>query len=376
MTVAFLLKKKELSSPKLTLIIFFVFAMTNIASFTAYLMLALIILAYTQMDSKYSWLWLGLCLSIQEQLWLPVAFLLAYSLNNHGIRRCIVNIAGSTAVFVIINAYFIAINPLAYFRAVFAPLNLWIMPFNPSPFAFFLLSSFQVPMQTYTILFELLVVLLAIIFLYLNKKELIPIFSLIPFLALTHVLVSYYAFFLFFMFFALSVEQKKSEGIVEKLLRGRAKPFFFAFVILLIAVILLTVTSAHASYERNFGIALKNQSIALDKANNATIVNATLEYSNMTNSTVYVFAIVHSYFNAGFVGLINQSLIGSRPECSSYRCLININKIILPANGSSYPLSLNMPWTRNKTLQITYATIAIYNGPYFYIGDNVRINAT
>jgi len=105
LALGLLIRKEELLKLHLTLTAAFVFMLTYIASITTYLMLALILLAYVLIDSAYAWLLLGLCLSIQEQLWLPVIFLFAYSLNRHGIKRGIYNILGAVVVFLVINEF-------------------------------------------------------------------------------------------------------------------------------------------------------------------------------------------------------------------------------------------------------------------------------
>src|SRR5271157_1656231 len=93
----FVIEKDDLLKPKFLLLASLAFPLAYVSSVTTYLMLALALLAYAKMDSKYAWLPLGLCLAIQEELWLPVLFLFAYSLNRHGIRRGTLNIAGAAA---------------------------------------------------------------------------------------------------------------------------------------------------------------------------------------------------------------------------------------------------------------------------------------
>jgi hypothetical protein len=373
--IALSLKKKYLIKPNLGFLALFIFAILNISSITSYLMLALMILAYTKIESKYAWMILGVCASIQEELWLPVLFLLVYSANRQGIRKALMNAAGALAIFLVINFYFIVINPLAYYNAVFAPLNQPMIPFSPTAFAFFFLKAYQVPLPTFTKMFEILFALMLLIFAYLNEKRLVFIFSLIPFLMLTHTLVSYYTFFLFLMFFSFLMEEKKEPtGIVEKQLR-KNKLIFFLGVVLLLALLVFVIVSSHSAYERNFDIMSKNQSMFSDNVNNETIVNSTLEYSNMSNRTIYVFAFIYSNVHIGFEGLINQSIIANSQKCGDYYgCLINVNKIILPSNATEYPLSMRIPWAMNRTKPIIYASVVIYNGDYFYVGD--RINAT
>jgi hypothetical protein len=372
-TIALSLEKKYLSVPNLGLLTLFMFAILDISSITTYLMLALMILAYTRIESKYAWIILGICASIQEELWLPVLLLLVYSANRQGIKKALMNAAGALVIFLAINFYFIVINPAVYYNSVFATLNQPMMPFSPAPFAFFFLKEYQIPLSAFTKIFEILSVLIVFVFAYLNEKRLVFIFSFIPFLMLTHTLVSYYTFFLFLMFFSFLLEEKKGPvGVVEKQLK-KYKPIFFLGVVLLVALIVFVAVSSHSSYERNFGIALKNQSAFSDSVNNDTIINYTLDYMNMSNRTIYVFAFIYSNSNAGFAGLINQSIIANSQKCGGYyRCLINVNKIVLPSNATEYPVSMRIPWTANGTKSITYASVVVYNDDYFYVGNVIE----
>ncbi len=86
-SLAFSLKRKDLLKPKFTLLAFLIVAMLNISSVQTYLMIALLIVAYAMIESEYAWVALGLALSIQQELWLPVLLLLAYSANNQGMRK-------------------------------------------------------------------------------------------------------------------------------------------------------------------------------------------------------------------------------------------------------------------------------------------------
>ncbi len=371
-TFAYLMKQKQLMRPQLTLLLLFVLSATELSSITTYLMLALLLLAYAKIESKYAWLFLGLCLSIQQELWLPVLFLLVYSLNTYGIRAGARNAVGALAVFLAFNAYFILLSPSAYFGSIFGTLNQPILPFNPSPFAFFMLSSYQLPLASYSLLFEAIAVFLLLVFLYLNKKELIPLFSLIPFLVLDHILVSYYAFFLFLFIFAIATSDgARRRGIVEMWLRKHRAHFFLA-VSAAALLIIGFVAASHNTYQRNFDITATNQTLFINTAGSSTILNSRLAYHNMSNDTLYVFAFKYAGISAGFSGLINQSIISNPQAClpSDYRCLINVNKIMLPNSSGVYPLSLRINWSKDNG-EVSRAAVALYNSSYFYVSGSI-----
>lgn len=365
----FVIEKDDLLRPKFLLLASLMFPLAYVSSITTYLMLALILLAYAKIDSKYAWLPLGLCLSLQEELWLPALFLFAYSLNRHGIRRGMLNIAGAAAVFLAINAYFIALSPGAYVSAVFSPLGGLILPSSPSPFGLLLLKGYPVLLSAYAQLFELTAALLLVVFLYLDRKELVPVFSLAVLLIMPHVLISYYAFFLFLvMFAACTNEGGGAAGVITKILKSR-KLLFCSMVLALAACMAFLAVSSHAAYARNFDIELANQSLTQNALGNTTVYRATIAYGNLSNGTVYLAAEAHGGLRVALMGLLNQTLIPSGAACGSdYRCRVNTNRIELPGNRTDYEVSATLPWL-NGTHPIDDVAVALYNGEYFYIGN-------
>ncbi len=367
-----LLRQRQLMRPQLTLMLVFVLAATELSSITTYLMLALLLIAYAKIESRYAWLPLGLCLSLQQELWLPVFLLFAYSFNNQGFGRGMRNAIGAAVVFLVFNAYFIAINPEAYFGSIFGTLNQLIMPFNPSPIAFLMLKSYQLPLTSYPVVFEALALLLGLAFLYLNRKPLIPLFGLLPFLVLDHILVSYYAFFLFFLLFALfTYDRENRAGWIEKRLREHRRGFFALLAIIALST-LIFVYASHSAYERNFSIGVVNQTLSVNRTSNTTVLDAQLVYSNMSNSTLYVFAFKYYGVSAGFSGLLNQSLISEPQACpgGNYTCLVNVNRIELASSSGTYPLRLTIHWS-NASDEVKDVAVALYNRQYFYVADSV-----
>jgi len=363
------IRKEDLLRPRYLLLAAFVFPIAYMSSITTYLMLALVLLAYAKIDSRYAWIPLGLCLAIQEELWLPVVFLLAYSINRHGFRKGAYNVIGAAGVFLAINAYFIALGPVTYFGAVFSPLSKLLMPFEPSPFTALMLRSYPITLSTYSLLFELAAAMLVVVFLYVNKKELVPVFSLIVLLTLTHILQSYYALFLFFMMFAACTKEKgTAAGAVGKILRKR-KWVFCSLVLALAACMAFVALASHAAYARDFGMGLANQSLTQNALDNTTTYRATIVYGGLANDTAYLVADAHGGLHTALVGLLNRTVIPSGAACGiDYGCRVNTNRIVLPGNGTGYEISATLPWM-NGTHPVDYVAVALYNGEYFYIGN-------
>lgn len=379
------LKKKYLAMPSVFLFVFFVLAVSSVLSIATYLMLALLLLAYRFVDSKYSWLVLGICLSLQEQLWLPVLFLIVHSANNRGIRRGIINLVGAVAVFVLANLYFIALSPSAYFGALFTPLNRMLLPSGTATAAFFLEKFYPLLLSSYPALFVIACAFLVLLFAYKNKKELVPLFSAAPFLFLQGALPSHFAFFFFFLAFAFFADGKSTSGmgVLEKFLKNN-RMRLYALLALLVAGALYVSYASHVAYVNSFGLAIGNQTIHQDVANRTSVYRSVVVYNGMGVNSVYVYAAAYgmqayqSAQNASLtairvppfriIGFYNQSLIGARPECATYECLVNTNILQLPANKGSENLTVRIPWV-NGTYPMTHIDIVLYNGEYVYIAN-------
>lgn len=370
---AFSLKRKELLKPKFTLLAFMIVAMLNISSINTYLMIALLVVGYAMLDSKYVWVVLGLALSMQEELWLPVLFLIAYSFNNRGIRRGAINAVGAAAVFLAVNAYFIIQSPKSFFGSVFTTLGGFFLPNGTSSIGFALVKAFPLLLSTYAQMFEVTAVFLVFLLWYWNRKELIPLFSMVPFLITDHAISSYYSTFLFLLIFAVCTSRKKETGWIEKILRKNnisAYAAVAAFALLMMAL----VCSSHAAYVKNFNISTGNAELTLDYANATSVYRTMINYHGLSNDTIYVYAIgLQSDSSSPFIeGFMNESIIpGAAPKCGGYDCEVNINEIALPRNGSSYELTARIRWL-NASVPVEYVAVELYNGDYFYSGADAR----
>lgn len=370
LVIALSVKKKDLLKPDLLLIAFFALFILRVASVTTYLMAALLILAYFRLDSKYAWLYLGLCVSLQEELWLPVLFLVAYSMN-HDWRKGMHNLIGAALVFLIANSYFIALSPSVFVKSVFTPLSAPFIPVAPSPFSFMLLKYYPIATSAYTSLFLISAALLLLVLLRTDEKKLIPLFGLLPLLATAHVLMPYYVFFLFVSLLVVNDKNEKVITYTSSFLKRRGYAFYLILVALL-AVSAFEVIASHAAYESAFNVSIGNQHLLLNWNNNTASYHGTVSYSGLRNGTLYMVAVSYNGSTEWVAGLFNNSLIGNKPSCGSYTCEVNVNRIdLIPGNASkTYALNASIGWV-NNTYYVRRIAIAIYNKDYFYVADSV-----
>ncbi|MDE1854815.1 MAG: hypothetical protein KGH57_00635 [Candidatus Micrarchaeota archaeon] len=369
--IAFSLDRRDLLKPRLALLVFLVISSIDIVSITTFLMLALFILAYMKLESKYGWLLLGMCAALQEELWVPVLLLILYSLNNMGFRKGLKNAVGAFAVFLAINSYFLATAPSAFIQAVILPIRQLYLPNGAAPVGFVMLQSYPLQLSTYYTLFDIAIVAAVVVLLYFNRKMLVPLLSILPFMVWDHALPEYYVFFVFILFFlAVAPKHKDSEGWFRKTLGNSAKPVFYAILLIVFMLSLYLIYESHLAYVRNFSISSSNESLVLEPASNASIYRADLRYGTLSNYTIYLYAIAYGDKKLTVPGLYNQTLINaSPPSCGAYECLLNRNKIVLPSNESEYELKARIPWT-NAT-PVNYVVALFYNGEYYFISPSV-----
>ena len=284
-------EKKDLLKPRMLLIVAVSLAIVNIAAIVNFLMLALLILAYVKLETKYAWVYLGLCISLQEVLWLPVLFMLIYLTNNLGIRKGVYCGALTLGVFLLVSLPFIVIGPQAYFYSIFSPLSSLLLPNGMSVFGFFVLKTFHVLLSSFMTIFILVSLLLALLLAYLNKKGLIPLFSIIPFLFLSHSITSYYAMFAALLVLAIYAKGRRSgKGIFEDLLK-RNKYVPYALAAVLVLSVVYVFCASHARYVDEFNVSITDPAVAVNAISNTTTYSAKITYSNLRNSTVFVYLI-------------------------------------------------------------------------------------
>jgi hypothetical protein len=373
--IAFSVEKKHIKSPPFVLMIFLILLFANIASITTYLMLALLILAYKYTGTKYSWVLFGLCLAIQELLWVPIILLLVYSANNYGFKKASLDVLGAVVVFLIINGYFIALGPSAFLSGVFNPIGKLLFPITASPISFLMLSNYQILITSYSTLFTLSILAVIVLYAYFSKKILIGLFSIVPFLFLSHALNSYFVFFVAFLFVTtLMEEEKHNVGFLEKLLHEKRILVPLAIIALLLVSCYL-VYSSHILYSKAFDISVKNQSLSYNSTSNESVYKATIYYNNLSTSSIYL--MFYGYTNRGSIeqlGINNQSIIATSQVCSSgnVTCMVNPNRIYLNGSGA-YTIKANLS-NSNQSSSLNDVRMSIYTGEYFYMPSPVLVS--
>ncbi|MDE1824797.1 MAG: hypothetical protein KGH61_00900 [Candidatus Micrarchaeota archaeon] len=363
LAIAFSLGNKVLAKPQFALMFFIAAAVGHVASITTLLMLALLVVAYSRLESKWSWLLLGLCISIQEELWLPVLLLIAYSFNNYGLGKGLRDVFGAGAVFLVLNAYFILISPSAFFSSVLGPIQQMLIPNAISPFGYALVTFYQMPLGSFGAIFALAVLGSLLAFLYLNRKALIGLFAMVPLLFLSHSNPIYYTFFAAFLVATVFIEDKKIDGTARRYLRGNGW-LLGTMVVVLMATTVGFVYLSHLSYLENFNMTASNSSLQLLSGHNESIYTATLHYKNLSNGTVYMMLFGAYDTNMSAFGLLGQRIAENASDCTDYPCAVNPNVFTLQANRTLYRIRARIPWPSGQ--RIYAVRPVVYNSAYYY----------
>ena len=351
--------------PILSIAFFTAYAMNQLSSPVELLMLAMIILAYVKLDSRYSWLILGICLSLQELLWFPVILLVIYKMNNSGVRKGLSDAFGAAAIFLLINSYFIAINPSAFIHGISNPLGN-IIPEPGGMLGYLIAVAYGTQIGATTYIVGAAMLLAALALLYLNRKRLIPILGLMPFAFLSHSIMVYSGFFIAFFFAAIFIKEKpEGRGGIGGWLEENKAVLYSMLALLLIGSCAFLIYS-HQTYSREFGLWVTGKSSYFNATSDSEIYTATLNYRNLSNYTVHVLVFGLPNNNPGFFGLPNTSIIADPENCTGqpYTCQTNINSIHLNPANSTYPLLLTVKLQKNQTMYIS--EIVVYNKDYAY----------
>ena len=365
------IERTKISKGLIGLILIIGFMLMLMASINEILMLALLILAYKEAGRKYSWLLLGLCVSMQELLWIPALLILAYTFRNYGLKKGFSDIVGATLVFLLINAYFILQGPSTFFSSIFSTEHGSVLPFGSSTFGPFILLNYHTLLGLSSTLFYIAIVLVVVASLYFNDKKLIGLFSMIPFMLAFRSLPSYYSFFALFIFVTLSMKKPALENSVR--LDRKYKMLLAVLGCLLIAGLVLATYLSHADYTNGLDLRISNQSALHVVTSNSIEYSGTLHY-NGTGTAYIMFFGYSSTFGAQKIGLYNQSLIDTPARCASgnVTCMVNVNRIELDATNHTLDIVANIPY--NLVDGSNGIRIAIYTGNYFYLGNEVNYN--
>ncbi len=336
-------------------------------SLQVYLMLAIMVVAYARLESRSAWLFLGLALSMQQELWFAVILMLLYSFNTYGMRKGIRDAAGALAVFVAINGYFIATGPSAYFHALFQTLG-YLLPSAEAGIGFFLFTHLNMPLADFAYLFMLSCAALALAFLYFNEKRLVPVFGMIPFLFLSHAQAAYYFFFAALLVVVIHFKEGRWNGGWFRKEVGRSRLRLDALLGSIAAIFtagVAVVIVAHASYMGHAGFSVSGQSAYI--SGNTLHYAATLTYSRgYVGSPWVLLGAYNSIGNIQFYGLHNTSLMNGTQKCQ-FPCSLNIN--VLRLNGSgTYDLYLEVYNVSGPQ----YVSALIYENDYAYQSDMTK----
>lgn len=377
--ICYALYDAKFPKPNLVLVIFLSFILIDLPSGILPLMLALILFAYISSDNKYLFIILGFCMALQEELWIPILFILAYVMRNNGFKKGMYQGIGTIIVFLLLNSYFIILNPAAFIGSVLTPLNAYIIPDGLSIFGFGILMYYHVLLTFQTTIFIASIIVLSMMLWIFNKKELIFFFSIIPFLFLTHSLANYYTSFIFLFVASLYIEQKKrNQKKPIHLTKDRYIIFRRAAVPIALAVIIFSVAFLYMSHQqlsKEFDLHIANQS-AYSSNYNVTY-GADLYYSNLKNTSVYLTilssSVSQSEYSSSLYGVIGPtSIFQNRSPCYEYSCVANLSIIRLNTSYGMY--KINAYFSGNKSNgNFTYIDALIYNGKYFYASEPIKI---
>ena len=347
------------------------FMVVLMSSINEILMLALLILAYREAGNKYSWLLLGLCVSMQELLWIPALLILAYTFRNYGLKKGFSDIVGAASVFLLINGYFILQGPSVFFSSIFSTTRGLDLPFGSSPFGPFILLNYHTLLGLSSAIFYIAIMLMVVASLYFNDKRLVGLFSMIPFMFAFRSLESYYSFFALFLFVTLLMKKPVLEKRPQLGLRHKA--VLAALTCLLIAGLVIATHSSHVDYVKGLDLSISNQSALHATSSNSIEYFGTLHY-NGTGTAYLMFFGYSSAFGIQKIGLYNQSLIGSAVRCASgnVTCMVNVNRLELNGSDHTIHIAADIPYSLadgNNGIRI-----AIYTGNYFYLGNEINYN--
>jgi len=375
--VWYAIDKEFLKRPNYIIYMIAIFVISFTSSTTNYLMLATLILAYYKIDSKYLFAFLGLAASMQEMLWIPVLLFLIYVFNNKGIKSGFMTTLATIAVFLIINGYFIALSPSAYFNDIFTTLSNQLFPGPYAAFAQPLFVLYPIPLSAYSVLFYTAIAESIILLIYTNRKQLIGLFGLFPLLFLYHSVVPYYFFFISFLVITLFIgygSKTKKSLLLKKIPKRKAKYLFLALTALIVVFAISYVLVEHTTYLKEMNIEVQGGRL-IQTSKNVTYY-ATLKYNFSTSTNLYIYTYAFyrgSSWAPVIYGLMGSSILQNSTEhtvynYTNYSSIINSNRLTVYGKGNrTFSLIIQNP-------NVTYLECAIYTTSSFYICPIVGIN--
>ncbi len=262
------------------------------------LLAAVLLLAYAKLDKWYSGILLGLAASIQQLSWVLVMLLILWSFRESK-RQGFRNMAYAILMFAAINAYFVVLGAHSYITTVFYSVNGNLFPNSMSPVGFLIARFYGVGASSFTAVFYITALLSALVFVYLDVKELAGLFTMLPFALLGHGQASYY---LFFMTFELvCVYSFKKRGSKKPVPYRNMLPYAMVLAIILLFSVAYT---SHIGYESDMGLHAFWYNVSA--SGNYVVYNAHFE-ANGNVGMLYVYFTSYSPNNGTLVYLLSNA---------------------------------------------------------------------
>jgi len=370
--IAYFIDRKFLMKPNYVIVLILIFGFFVISASVDVLMFILLLIAYVKIESKYSFILLGLAASFQELLWVPVILFLVYILNNKGLKKGSFAVIGTIAVFFAISGYFIFLSPSAYFNAVFKPLNSNILPNIWGPFGYALLNFYPIQLQSFSLLFYFAVGASVILILYTNKKQLIGLLSVVPLAFLYKGVSDYYLFFIAFTLITLFMYNENDDvNYNSKLLfkKSKMRKILLVFLALIVVLAAFYIIFEHNAYVNETDVNVYNG--ILENYNKSTYYSATLSYNFTKPTNIYVMAFAFNGIIPVSYGLVEdvilENLTAPNYNFTNYSSIVNPNKMMLYGNGKRN-ISIII-----KNVTLTNIKCVIYNNNLYYFCQNTNI---
>ncbi|MEM0154778.1 MAG: hypothetical protein QW814_03010, partial [Methanothrix sp.] len=229
--------------------------------------IALIAVFYS-IDKWYAFVILGIAASLQELLWVPILFVLVYIAAVKGAFKGVKAMAGSIAVFLVINGYFMLENPGIFISHVLAPVNGYLLPFLLSPIPSLLMLFYPVSMHGLELIFYCSIAIGAVAVYIAKNKIFIASMSLFAYFFLYHTLVAYFALSITMLFIITVIETGKTSSkqtgrryVNNSINERRLKAGYVILAVLAVALVAVVISS-HYSYMHNFGVSVSYEGIA------------------------------------------------------------------------------------------------------------------
>ncbi len=370
--IAYFIDRKFLMKPNYVIVLILIFGFFVISASVDVLMFILLLIAYVKIESKYSFILLGLAASFQELLWVPVILFLVYILNNKGLKKGSFAVIGTIAVFFAISGYFIFLSPSAYFNAVFKPLNSNILPNIWGPFGYALLNFYPIQLQSFSLLFYFAVGASVILILYTNKKQLIGLLSVFPLAFLYRGVSDYYLFFITFTLITLFMYNENDDvNYNSRLLfkKSRMRKILLVFLALIVVLAAFYIIFEHNAYVNETDVNVYNG--ILENYNKSTYYSATLSYNFTKPTNIYVMAFAFNGIIPVSYGLVEdvilENLTTPNYNFTNYSSIVNPNRMVLYGNRKRN-ISIII-----KNVTLTNIKCVIYNNNLYYFCQNTNI---